>query len=286
MISNRNEGVGNYPPSFSFDDVLNYLSNKEWHLVSNYKERIENIKSKASDIESKKQIKNYTKFFKEPLFFKHDLTTYSTGRIFAQYVLFPNKKIGDLYIKELIIPEDNYVFVSFDYSNSQIRHLAVMRNIQWLIENFNNNVDIYQLFADKCELSRDIAKVIMIILLYGGDLNTLQKEFEYIDEYTLRKAVETHNNWFNLNEMSYGEKTALARDIQNIEASFIKRKMLYIYKKQNSKFKLHAVIHDAIILEIHQNHLNNIEKIKTYLEKYNKIKMDVKVSISHTFQFK
>ena len=154
MNTKKNGGWDNTHP-LPFNNVLRYLSLKQWNLVSDFKEKIEQVTSKSLTKEEQQQVTNYTKYFKEPLKFQHNLTTYKTGRIFAQYVLFPNKEISGLFLKELIIPNEGYVFVSFDYTASQIRHLASYKNIKWLIDFFNKDEeDIYEKFAKETQLTR------------------------------------------------------------------------------------------------------------------------------------
>lgn len=275
-----------------FEKVLEYLSTKEWNLVPNWKSEIEKLTSKLANkdlnIEDRKAIKNFTKRFKEPLFFKHDTTTYKTGRIYAPYVLLPNKKIMGVYLKDLIVPEKDYFFVSFDFSSSQIRHIAVYKELDWLKEMFEKGIDIYEEFSKKANINnRDRAKIIMLILMFGGDSNTIENKFGLeLGNDVAEKAVEIFDEWFDTKDLSYQEKVALNHYIQAKEVEYFKKKMIYIHKKQNKEFRLHAFIHDEVIMEIHKDHMEHVEKIKKYLEKNTEIKMEAKVSISKTFQMK
>ena len=49
--------------------------------------------------------------------------------------------------------------------------------------------------------------------------------------------------------------------------------MYGLYKTQGKKYMLHAFIHDDIIVEVHKEHLDQIPKIKRYLERYKKVTM-------------
>lgn len=269
-----------------FEEVLSYLSNKKWNLVDDWKQKIEQVISKSLTEEEERQIKNYSKRFTQPLYFKHDLKTYKTGRIYAHYVLLPNKEIAGLNFKELIIPEKEYIFVSFDYSASQIRHLAAYKNIQKIINIFESGGDVYEEFAKDCQITRDQAKTIFLLLLYGGDEKTIKKQFETLSVDKIYDIVKKHEKWFETKENDYKEKAELARIIQKIEVDFIKEKLIHIYEKQNNTHRLHAVIHDEIVLEIHKKHTYLIPKIKKYLEKNTLVKMEVKVTESETFRFK
>ena len=286
MSIKKNGGWDNTHP-LPFNDVLRYLSLKQWNLVSDFKEKIEQVTSKSLTKDEQQQITNYAKYFKEPLRFEHNLTTYKTGRIFAQYVLFPNKEISGLNLKELIIPNKGYVFVSFDYTASQIRHLASYKNIKWLIDFFNKDEeDIYEKFAKETQLTRKEAKLLLILLLYGGDEKTIINNFPNMKEEQAKEIIKTHERWFEIEGYDYEAKSRLARTIQQIEADFIKEKMAYIYRKQDLTHNLHAVLHDEIVLEIHKDHLDLKDKLKRFLEKHPKVKMKVKVKESNTFKFK
>lgn len=268
--------------------VLDYLSNKEWNLAEHTEETIKKLREESknsTDINLKRTIKNYTKFFKRPLYFKHELGVYKTGRIFAQYVLFPNKKINGIYLKELIIPKENYTFVSFDYKTSQIRHIAVFRGLDE-VKSIVEKEDIYERFSKESQINnRSIAKTSMLILSYGGSRETLIEKYPETNKELIDNMIRIYEKWFKTENMKYEEKSQLANTIQNIEAKFFRRKLITLYKKQNEQWNLHAFIHDEIIIEMHKDHLEQIEKIKKYLEKNDEIKMEVEVKTSNTFQF-
>lgn len=269
-------------------EVIDYLSNKEWNLAKDTEEKIEKLKQQAKnskDMDLRRAVKNYTKYFKRPLYFKHEFGVYKTGRLFAQYVLFPNKKVGEIHLKELIVPEEGYVFVSFDYKTSQMRHLAVYRqldDVRVIIE----KEDIYERFSRDSGINdREVAKVSMLILSYGGSESTLLEKFPEINPNKISKITKLYDEWFKTENMSYEEKANLAGTIQRIEMNFFKRKLKTLYNRQNQHWRLHAFIHDEIILEFRKDSLNKIQQVKNYLEKYSKIKMEVDVKISNTFQF-
>lgn len=268
--------------------VLEYLSNKEWNLATDTEEQISKLKEQvknSTNMDLKRAVKNYTKYFKRPLYFKHEFGIYKTGRLFAQYVLFPNKKVGDIYLKELILPEEGYVFVSFDYRTSQMRHLAVFRELDE-VRHIIEKEDIYERMSKESGLNnRDIAKTSMLILSYGGSLETIVEKYPDVELEKVMKLVKIYEKWFKTEGMTFEEKSKLAGTIQQIEMNFFKRKLKTLYNMQNEKWRLHAFIHDDIILEIKEEHLEEIPKIKRYLEHYKKIKMEVEVKISDTFQF-
>jgi len=272
----------------NFQEVLDYLSTKEWNLKPNWKSEIEKLTSKLAnpdiDMNDVRAIKNYTKRFKEPLFFKHELGVYKTGRVYAPYVLLPNIPIAGLYLKDLIIPEKDYVFVSFDFSASQMRHIADYLQLDWLIQWFEEDKDVYEEFAKRIKTDRATAKTIMLLLSFGGGRNAIEEKFEWLEDEIIDNALDLYEQWFQNGDMTFEEKVKLNHTIQRIEVDFFIKKMCYIYSKQNKEFRLHAFIHDEIIMEIHKDHLDHIEKIKKYLEKNKGVKMKVKTTIMHTFQ--
>lgn len=269
-----------------FNKVLKHLSNKQWLLRDDWKEKINFLKSslkKEKNIDTIRAIKNYTKIFKQPLTFKHDLTTIKTGRVYAKYTLLPNKPILNIYLKELIIPRENYIFVSFDFKASQIKHLVVYKDLKDLKDLINSGKDIYEEFAKELNITRKEAKICILLLSYGGNENTIKKEMPLLDS---KQILEKYNKWFEIKNPTYIEKVKLNHIIQKKEVEFFKMKLCKIYKNQDHRFQLHAFIHDEIILEMHKEHLYMIDIIKEYLEKYKKIKMEVDVKTSETFQFK
>lgn len=279
--------IGKIAPSF--EEVLNYLSNKKWNLTPDFRMKLKDLNKQDLDPEQRKQYNNYVKYFKEPLYFEHDLTTYKTGRIFAQYVLFPNKPIGNLYLKELIIPDKDYMFVSFDYSASQLRHLAVLNNAELFLRHFNEETeDIYQRIANYFRTERNTAKTIMLLLMFGGNENTIINKFPEISLKKAKGMVETHSKWFNLGEYNYNERKKLAHKIQKIESNFIKEKLIKLYEiiGHGEEFKIHSVIHDEIVLEVKKiDDMINLDSIIRILTEHPKVKMEIKTKIANTYQF-
>jgi len=273
-----------------FEETLNYLSHKEWKLKENWKKEVDFLKNKIGKVEQEenKSIKRYIKIFKEPLTFEHDLTTYKTGRIYAKYVLLPNKPICGILLKELIVPKKGYSFVSFDFESSQIRHIAVELNIQRLKTFFEEDKDVYEEYAKEIGISeRKIAKTILLLLNFAGTKRTIIKKFgDDISEKKIDKAIEIYEKWFKKKAIYNQEKIKFNHRIQKREVEFFKKKLNKLYEKQNDFFNLHAFIHDEIICEIRDDHFEYIEKIKKYVEKNKEVKMKTKIKISKNFQFK
>jgi DNA polymerase I-like protein with 3'-5' exonuclease and polymerase domains len=270
------------------EKVLDYLSKKEWNLRSDWKQVKKYLDENAEELEDIRSIKRYKFIFKEPLFFEHNLTTYSTGRIFAKYVLLPNKAILGKYLKELLVPEKDYFFASFDFSGSQMRHLAVYKNLEKVKEIFEKDLDIYTEFAKETGIhDRKLCKDIMLTLSFGGTKNTLKNNFPLdLTFEDIEKATKIYEEWFEIDVEDYQNNVKLSHTAQKLEADFMKEKLIKLYEKSGYEFRLHAMIHDDIVCEIHKNHIEKVEKIKKFLEKNDSIKMKVKTKISNSFQFK
>ncbi|NCU41505.1 MAG: hypothetical protein EOM19_02135 [Candidatus Moranbacteria bacterium] len=270
------------------EEVLDYLSKKEWYLRKDWKQIKEYLVDNAKEEEDIKSIKRYGFLFKEPLFFEHDLTTYKTGRMFARYVLLPNKAILGKKIKELIVPSEGYFFASFDFSGSQMRHLAVYKDAKKVKEIFEKEQDIYLEFAKETGIhDRDLCKKIMVTLSFGGKRSTLEKNFFMeLEDFEIEKAISVYEEWFEADVEDYENNVKLSHTAQRLEADFMKKKITRLYEKGGEKFKLHAMIHDEVICEIKQDSIEYVEKIKKFLEKNNSIKMKVKTTTSTNFQFK
>ena len=177
-------------------------------------------------MEERKSIKRYIKIFKEPLTFEHNLTTYKTGRIFSKYVLLPNKDVCGINFKSLIVPRKGYVFVSFDFSASQIRHMAVLYDIEWLKEMFKKDLDVYVEYAKETGIEeRKTAKIIMLLLSFGGSRNTIENKFgEILSEEKIDKAIEVYDDWFKTKGKKYKERVQLNYEIQKEEVEFFQEK--------------------------------------------------------------
>jgi DNA polymerase I-like protein with 3'-5' exonuclease and polymerase domains len=270
------------------EEVLDWLSKKEWNLRKDWKQVKQYLDENVREMEEKSALKRYKFLFKEPLFFEHDQTTYKTGRIFAQYVLLPNKPIANTYLKKLIIPKKGYVFVSFDFSASQMRHLAVYKNLTKIKAIFDNDLDVYDEFGKETNIhDRGLCKKIMLTLSFGGTKETLKNNFVLeLNDEDIENVTKVYEEWFKVDVQDYKNNVKLSHIAQRTEADFMKKKLIRLFEKQSEKYNLHAFIHDDIICEVNKNNLEHIEKIKKFLEKNEEIKMKVKVEISETFQFK
>jgi len=128
-------------------------------------------------------------------------TITQTGRLSSSNPNFQNiPKRGELQskIRKAFIPEDGYIFVSFDYSQIDLRVLAHYSEDPVLIEAFKKDRDIHtevamELFGKKdiSEDERRIAKVVNFGIVYGispyglsRDIGILEKEAQvFINKY-------------------------------------------------------------------------------------------------------
>ena len=89
------------------------------------------------------------------------------------------------YIRECFIAKDGYKIVALDYSQIELRLLAIMANVKHMVDAFKNNKDIHKATAaaildinykDVSDEQRRIAKGINFGLIYGMGAKKLAKE--------------------------------------------------------------------------------------------------------------
>lgn len=123
-----------------------------------------------------------------------------TGRMYTRepnLQNIPNNKI----IRDIFIPNDGNMFISFDYSQQEIRILSELCNDPKMISIFSNNKDIYSEVAsllfnlpyENCLKSssndmRDVAKRILLSIVYGISYSSLANQLHCsIDDVKILK---------------------------------------------------------------------------------------------------
>ncbi len=107
-----------------------------------------------------------------------DQVTTSTGRLVSYSPNLQNvpKSEEDISIRDAFIPAKGFVFVSFDYSQIDLRVIAELSGDKLLINAFRNNIDVHKLTAssifgvkydDVNEEMRRIAKTVNFGIIYG-----------------------------------------------------------------------------------------------------------------------
>ena len=79
----------------------------------------------------------------------------------------------DSPIKKLFLPEDGCEMWEIDFRNIEMRLAAVYSNQQSMLDIFANEGDVHQLTADLLGISRQQAKVVNFLIIYGGEANAL-----------------------------------------------------------------------------------------------------------------
>jgi DNA polymerase-1 len=112
----------------------------------------------------------------------------STGRLSSSNPNLQNISVrdeeGKLVRKAFFYPDDNYLFLSLDYSQIELRILASLSNCTALINAFNNDVDIHRLTADALfkdenrDLARRKAKAVNFGIIYGISDYGLSEQLE------------------------------------------------------------------------------------------------------------
>ena len=103
-------------------------------------------------------------------------------------------------IRKYIYPDNDHVFVEFDYNAAEARILAHYSEDENLLDIFKNDNDLHKINAalifnkkDESEITnqeRSVAKLVFFSIINGISLNTLQKDLKkyQIDENTSKKT--------------------------------------------------------------------------------------------------
>jgi DNA polymerase-1 len=113
-------------------------------------------------------------------------------------------------VKKVFIGEPNFQLWETDYSQLELRLAAVYSKQTNLLDDFHNDRDVHQRVADALGISRQIAKIVNFLLIYGGGPPALSKQAKI----PLNKAKEVFNNYHNLYPllfelMAAAERTAM-----------------------------------------------------------------------------
>ena len=107
----------------------------------------------------------------------------STGRMSSKNPNIQNIPAGGKYgslIREVFIPKKDFLLVSFDYSQIELRIASLLSEDKKLIKAFRENQDIHsavaeEIFGEETKETRRKAKIINFGILYGMGANSLKK---------------------------------------------------------------------------------------------------------------
>ncbi|MFH1347470.1 MAG: DNA polymerase I, partial [Candidatus Margulisiibacteriota bacterium] len=220
-------------------------------------------------------------------------------------------------IRAAFIPEKkDWVILTADYSQIELRILAHLSQDKVLLNAFQNDLDVHQATADELGISRDAAKTVNFGIIYGISDFGLAKQLkvkrteaaEFISKYFTKhsgvkefmdKTIEDAKekgyvttmlgrkrpipdiNSPNHGLRSFAERTAINTPVQGTAADMIKVAMVNIYKKLRvTRYALRMIIqvHDELVFECP---IAEAEKVKKIIEEEmaNALKLSVPVKV-------
>lgn len=129
-------------------------------------------------------------------------STTMTGRLSSSQPNLQNLSVRDesrMIIRKLIIAPNNYNILSLDYSQIELRILAILSQDETMLNAFNNNIDIHSVTASKIynlpiekisKEQRRVAKAVNFGIVYGMSPWGLSEEIN-VDFETSKKFIET-----------------------------------------------------------------------------------------------
>lgn len=196
----------------------------------------------------------YLKGFEKFIFFDNKVHTIynqtltNTGRLSSQDPNLQNISIRDpeqRNVRKIFITEPGYSFLSYDYSQIELRVLADFADEKVLIEAYNNHIDIHELAArnifnipseQKVDADqRRIAKVFNFGILYGLTKFGLAKDLK-ISQAEAQRYIDAYNKTFPQVE-SYKQKI-VAFGLENGFVTTEAKRRRYIYELQSSNYML------------------------------------------------
>jgi DNA polymerase-1 len=139
----------------------------------------------------------------------------------------------DNQVKKLFLPDEGKQLWELDFSNIEYRLTALYAKEPSMIEAFKNGQDFHQLVADDLKITRQQAKVVNFLMIYGGTASALSK----LLGISYKKADEIINNYFSVysrvREVSNAAEDA-ARDTSEIKY-WTGRKRNFKYESESRK---------------------------------------------------
>ncbi|AKU79410.1 DNA polymerase I [Spiroplasma turonicum] len=201
--------------------------------------------------------------------FNQTLTT--TGRLSSVYPNIQNISIRDEMQKEfrkIFICEEGFTFLSFDYSQIELRVLADVANVSSLLTSFKNNKDIHEEAArkifgldDNVEVSKDmrrIAKTFNFGILYGLSDFGLAKDLNI----SIKEAKEFITSYYeSFPEILDFKKQTIDFAKKNLFVSTMANRRRYIHELQSSNFMIKQFGERAAVNAVIQGTAADILKV-------------------------
>lgn len=197
--------------------------------------------------------------------------------------------------RKMFVPDDDFVFVEFDYSQAEPRLFTHYSKEPSLVKGYSTepNIDMHSIAAEYMGISRKVAKNLNLGILYGmwakalaGHLNISLDEaykihklwhstFPEVSKFTDKAAKRAEQRGYVKTILGRRARfpdprwsyRAANRIVQGGSADILKYKMIELDDWLTSE-GLHDVcqmllnIHDAILFQIHKNHLHLIKDIE------------------------
>lgn len=252
-----------------------------------------------------------------------EITGTVTGRIIT---LLPNLQNLPSITRFIFVPRQGYIFVSYDYSQIELRILAHLSQDENLINIFYQDLDIHSitaklLFKEENEKTRRLAKIINYGIVYGISARgiaqktglTIKEANDLIKSYfknfprikiLINDLIEKFKS-FGYTETLLGRKRffldinspkslriAVNTPIQGTAVDILKLAMLDIFNYLKDKNLLNDVkfilaIHDELIFEISETKLSEVKiKIKQIMENVLNLTVPLKVKIKEGYNLK
>ncbi|GIW65779.1 MAG: DNA polymerase [Candidatus Parcubacteria bacterium] len=263
-------------------------------------------------------IKNFLKHINDnKIYTNFEITGTNTGRITS---LYPNLQNIPLELRKVFIPsQKNYIFLSYDYSQIELRILAHFSEDENLLNIFYQNLDIHTiiaklLFKEENEKTRRLAKIINYGIIYGITPSGIAQKTglsintskELINNYFrnfpgVKKFLDELINRFNSfghTETLLGRKRfffesnsikatriAINSPIQGTAADILKLALIDAFKYLKEKNILNEVrfkliVHDEIIFEIRNDFVAKVKlRLKNIFENIVNLKVPLCVKI-------
>ncbi|QGS52257.1 DNA polymerase I [Spiroplasma tabanidicola] len=235
------------------------LGLKNYNKGSTDKETLDALLGAHAIIEKVIEIRKYSKLYSTYLkgfekfinnknkvhtIFNQTLT--NTGRLSSTDPNLQNISIRDeeqRKVRKIFIAQENYIFLSFDYSQIELRVLADVAKEETLIQAYKNNEDIHELAArnifglDANEIvssdQRRVAKVFNFGILYGLTKFGLSKDLK-ISQAEADQYIKAYNKTFPMVQ-EYKDKIIKECEENGFVETMANRRR-YIYELQNSNF--------------------------------------------------
>jgi len=109
--------------------------------------------------------------------------------------------VGAVSIRSCFRARPGYVLIDVDYSQFELRMMAIFSKDRRLMEVYQTDGDVHQMTADECHVTRSVAKTLNFGLLYGlGPSNlamTLTVEGEPTEEMVAKQYIEAFFNTYS-----------------------------------------------------------------------------------------